>query len=68
MSYDTNAFPEQLMNGRTKPGMTLRDWFAGQAMAGMLARFNYTETAMAIQAYKFADAMLKARDNDSEVE
>ena len=46
-------------------GMTLRDYFAAKAMQGLLAKMiyapsdivNYTE-----QAYKIADAMLKARE------
>lgn len=51
-------------------GMTLRDWFAGQAMAEIYAaRFdlNYTggETigqAVARNSYDLADAMLAARE------
>ena len=49
-------------------GMTLRDWFAGQAMAGLLAneRINafdgaYTPKMAAEDAYTAADAMLEAR-------
>lgn len=44
------------------PGMSLRDWFAGQALAGLCA---YNESAepkvYAITAYCLADAMLEAR-------
>ena len=46
-------------------GMTLRDWFAGQALAGILANparldnlVNTTEGA-----YTIADAMIKSRGN-----
>lgn len=43
-------------------GMTLRDWFAGQAMLGLVARYgNDGEIAAAKIAYEFADAMLAAR-------
>jgi len=45
-------------------GMTLRDWFAGQALAGALAdstrdlyAYEYAESA-----YECADAMLAARE------
>ena len=50
-------------------GMTLRDWFAGQALAGMHACLINAEQwptasghrGMAEQAYAAADAMLAAR-------
>lgn len=44
------------------PGMALRDWFAGQALAGLLAPgFASAASAFAEDAYKLADAMLAAR-------
>lgn len=47
------------------PGMTLRDWFAGQALAGMLASEAgippYSNSWAAERAYQMADAMLAAR-------
>lgn len=44
------------------PGMTLRDWFAGHALAG-LAAANWTAGSedLARWAYELADAMLAAR-------
>lgn len=44
-------------------GMTLRDWFAGQALMGLVADPNNMSPAEqnGISAYKFADAMLEAR-------
>lgn len=45
-------------------GMSLRDWFAGQALAGMLSS-EYRpdgEGAKANWAYELADAMLRARE------
>lgn len=46
------------------PGMTLRDVFAGQALAGMMADKNppWAFEAAAKAAYAIADAMLKARE------
>lgn len=50
------------------PGMHLRDWFAGQALAGMLASgsaaFGGDWKAYAIDAYAMADAMLLERADD----
>lgn len=46
--------------------MTLRDWFAGLAMQGRLAnsdRFEGSAEREAKEAYEFADAMLKEREN-----
>lgn len=46
-------------------GMSLRDWFAGQALAGLCSspsmRQIWDATDMAMQSYQFADAMLAER-------
>jgi uncharacterized protein YodC (DUF2158 family) len=49
-------------------GMTLRDWFAGQALKGAYASWmaecrdaNTSSEGMANECYLIADAMLKAR-------
>jgi hypothetical protein len=44
-------------------GMTLRDWFAGQALAGLVAlsRPDSSVTSDTLLAYHLADAMLAAR-------
>lgn len=60
-------------------GMTLRDWFAGQALAGIVANsstpdlligfgFKGSKEALAEYAYAAADAMLTARStfNDAD--
>ena len=47
------------------PGMTLRDWFAGQALSFCLAEFGGNaddQRQYAEAAYQIADAMLKERD------
>jgi hypothetical protein len=51
----------------TDTGMSLRDYFAGQALAGMLInyttqKFGVGEQTCAKGAYEFADAMLAARE------
>jgi hypothetical protein len=47
--------------------MTLRDWFAGKALAGLVAQFephafDWRFDDAAQESYRFADAMLKARE------
>jgi len=67
------AFPCQPLDAQGNPcnaaqdGMSLRDWFAGQALQGYLAAFADAsisfpkETKAASMAYAYADAMLAAR-------
>lgn len=52
------AFP-QYDYGNAGKGMSLRDWFAGQALP-TLGRLS-SPNDLARNAYKIADAMLKAR-------
>jgi hypothetical protein len=44
-------------------GMKLRDWFAGQALAGLVANINcaYKTQTFARRALELADAMIAAR-------
>jgi hypothetical protein len=58
----TGAFPEQI-------GMSLRDWFAGQALSAIASDPSIITVAnitgpqgMAVSAYAIADAMLKERE------
>jgi len=64
------AFPSDMLIGHlvkaSKPfsGMTLRDWFAGQALAGALDRWlevRVSDKEISGWAYEIADAMLEAR-------
>ena len=61
------AFPMCIDDGETRKymiGMTLRDYFAAKAMQGFAAcddDFPSVES-VAINAYKWADAMLAARE------
>lgn len=42
-------------------GMTLRDWFAGQALAGLCAQNSDSPETRAMECYAYADAFLKER-------
>ena len=68
------AFPEQVLmsaDGELQcsaaygfsPGMSLRDWFAGVALQGLLSDPTLENTVddYAESAYSLADAMLRAR-------
>lgn len=61
------AFPTTAYDhGVDSPGMTLRDWFAGQAVIGIMAchaneGFSLQPENCARWAFDVADAMLKAR-------
>ena len=58
----------------TEDGMSLRDYFAGQALAGVLANPTLEQhdktisgaEAVAIGAYDIADAMLAERNKDAQ--
>jgi hypothetical protein len=43
-------------------GMSLRDYYAGQALAGLAAQVNMPDNDYARMAFKIADAMLAARE------
>jgi hypothetical protein len=53
-------------------GMTMREWYAGQSLAGTLASFGVTSApdspntipALVNQSFRIADAMLAERDKE----
>jgi len=55
--------PEPRVNDAThfNEGMTLRDYFAGQALAAMHVQAYGSFLSIAKEAYKVADAMLEER-------
>jgi len=61
------AFP----NKHGDMGMSLRDWFAGQVLNGIVSSFSqrsdayFNEQKAAKMAYQTADAMLRAREVES---
>ncbi|MDX0180881.1 hypothetical protein GOC16_08455 [Sinorhizobium meliloti] len=56
------AFPVMWEFAENETGMSLRDWFAGQALAGLYASHDgSTRENMAAEAYDIADAMIEAR-------
>jgi len=61
------AFPTATLAQKTEGGMTLRDYFAGQALAGILssASFGDTRDWLPQKAYALADAMLAERGGKS---
>jgi hypothetical protein len=60
--YDDGAELVRTSHG----GMSLRDYFAGQALAGLMADPETTESKdnVALWCYRYADAMIAAREAD----
>jgi hypothetical protein len=61
------AFPVEMIYTQENEkfnGMTLRDYFAAQAMQGFLGtvKVGCPDDLIAVDAYNLADAMLKARE------
>jgi hypothetical protein len=66
-----SAFPFSSIDGWSSDGMTLRDYFAAQAMTGMVMAYAVTGhkpsddqlnvPEMAERCYELADAMLEER-------
>lgn len=56
--------PEYFGQMTTRPGMSLRDWFAGQALIALGHTSNNwpEDQRVAVRCYEVADAMLKARE------
>jgi hypothetical protein len=65
VSMNESAFPWSIDNGEKivgNKGMTLRDYFAAKAMQPLIVSFTIQDINWtAEQAYKIADAMIKAR-------
>jgi hypothetical protein len=62
-SYDAQAFPVA-SDGVFEEGMTLRDYFAAQALSslvGLFAEGGHSAGAVAADCYAIADAMLAER-------
>jgi hypothetical protein len=69
---DLEAAGLQRENATGHPGMSLRDWFAGQALAGWLASYGDTHEhpatvsggadRIADLSYQLADALLQSRE------
>lgn len=63
-SYNPPAFPRPGFDqpAGMEDGMSLKDWFAGQALAGIVANNNaVTASTAASWSYDFASAMLAER-------
>jgi hypothetical protein len=62
------VYGDNIIVANQSKGMDLRDYFAAKAMQSILFDIKALQVSMdktANLAYKFADAMMKARENDS---
>lgn len=72
-AYPTRDFWDEAESRKHEHGMSLRDWFAGQALKGIIAKSPYKSGTLAemkasgdiearvAAAYDYADAMLAER-------
>jgi hypothetical protein len=72
-SETANGNPMYAEHGDHSGGMSLRDWFAGQALAGILGDghscwdssvLQGNARQIALRAYEMADAMFEVREGD----
>jgi hypothetical protein len=61
------AFPWSIDNGdsvRGEKGMDLRDYFAAAVLPTLVSRGVFGLDTCAVISYQYADAMMRAREND----
>lgn len=66
--YVTEGGPNSGLHPEIWPGMSLRDWFAGQALAGLCVNqtiHGRSDADAAERAWEVADMMLKKRGEQS---
>ena len=65
-----SAFPGLFIEddyGAGYSGMSIRDYFAAKALSGMMSRKDsdgWTQSEIASDCYKYADAMIKERERE----
>lgn len=56
------AFPNTPATAEWREGITIRDYFAAQAMQGLLAKYGNTDLDIPRLAYELADKMVEQRE------
>lgn len=65
IKYHGTQHPEHHI--KSEGGMTLRDYFAAKAMQAITANYKHlTDSSLAQESYKLADAMLAERNKEKE--
>jgi hypothetical protein len=59
---DRPAFPSTPATTEWREGITIRDYFAAQAMQGLVSKYGSTDLNISRIAYQIADAMLEQRE------
>lgn len=59
------AFPTDMESGTHYTGMSLRQWYAGMAMQGLLANTDFIYHSIAKISFAVADSMLKFEEEEN---
>ena len=60
---DANLSWFELTGGAAANGLTVRDYFAAKAMQALIEKFDESPAESADEAYDWADAMMRARED-----
>lgn len=60
---DANLAAFERTGGAAANGLTVRDYFAAKAMQALIEKFDESPAESADEAYDWADAMMRARED-----
>ena len=64
-AFPTTQYASGISPSGHDQGMTLRDYFAAKAMQALIEKYDESPVEISLEAYEFADAMLKQREDSN---